>query len=103
MNDIPSSTDTVGSVVELFSYLTRAPELNSFGSVVTVRTTKDVAQALLLNNERIIKNGCIRYFQIRSIGLDVYEVRLFDKQYVNTHIVNSWVGVGVEVDGVLVY
>lgn len=101
MNDIPSSTDTVGSVVDLFSYLTRAPELNSFGSVVTVRTTKDVAQALLLNNERIIKNGCIRYFQIRSIGLDVYEVRLFDKQYVNTHIVNSWVG--VEVNGVLVY
>jgi hypothetical protein len=101
MNDIPSSTDTVGSVVELFSYLTRVPEVNSFDSVVTVRTTKDVAQALLLKNERMIKNGCVRFFQIRSIGLDVYEVRLFDKQYVNTHIVNSWVG--VEVDGVLVY
>lgn len=101
MNVIPSSTDTVGSVVELKSYLTGAPELNSFDSVVTVRTTRDVAQALLLNNECIIKNGCVRYFQIMSIGLDVYEVRLFDKQYVNTHIVNSWVG--VELDGVLVY
>jgi hypothetical protein len=103
MNVIPSSTDTVGSVVELFSYLTRAPELNSFGSVVTVRTTKDVAQALLLKNECMIKNGCVRYFQIRSIGLDVYEVRLLDKQNVNTHMVVSWVGVGVEVDGVRVY
>ena len=101
MNVIPSSTDTVGSVGDLFSYLKGAPELNSFGSVVTVRTTKDVAQALLLKNECMIKNGCVRFFQIMSIGLDVYEVRLFDKQYVNTHIVNSWVG--VEVDGVLVY
>ena len=42
----------------------------------TIRICSKEARELLLNNETVIVGGTVRYFQMISLGIDVYAVRL---------------------------
>jgi hypothetical protein len=55
-----------------------------------VRVPKNVAQTLLRDNESIIVHGKVYFFQIKHIGLDVYEVKLRDPSHYNTYLVASF-------------
>lgn len=58
----------------------------------SVRVTGESARHFLLNNKRRIVNGNIRFYQIKHIGLDVFEVRLLPigKGGGGTILVNVW-------------
>ena len=90
MNNVVTKTDTVLTFPILKEYLIDAPELNKYGAVVAVRTNRELATELLLNNTHLIKNGQVRYFQIKDIGLGVYEVKLREAGKVNTFMVTEW-------------
>ena len=86
----PSKTETIKTIAELKAYFVEVDELNRYNAVTAVRTTKEIATELLLDNGRIIRGGKIRYFQIKHIGLEVYAVKLRDNNRVNTILVENW-------------
>ena len=87
----PRNTETITeSVRNLKDYLINTTETNEYGAIVAVRTNKKIALELLLNNESTVKDGCVRYFQIKDIGLGVYEVKLRESGKINTYKVDSW-------------
>ena len=57
----------------------------------SVRVNRTLAQKLLKENARMIVDGGVRWFIIRSIGLDIYEVklRLRDPAYPDENIKNT--------------
>ena len=83
-------TETAYNINDLKSYIVSAPELDGLGSITAVRATKFVAEELLLENSSIIKSGTVRYFQIKHIGISVYEVKLRPIGSVNTYLVSEW-------------
>ena len=93
---LPSKTETIKTIAELKAYFVEVDELtvdelmNRYNGVTAVRTTKDVATELLMDNVSIIRGGNIRCFQIKHIGLGVYEVKLRDNNRVNTILVENW-------------
>lgn len=42
----------------------------------TIRTTKEVAKQILLDNRSMTVGGEVRYFMARDLGIGVYEVGL---------------------------
>ena len=86
----PSKTETIKTIAELKAYFVEVDELNRYNGVTAVRTTKDVATELLLDNVSIIRGGKIRYFQIKHIGLGIYDVKLRDIDHINTFLVENW-------------
>ena len=91
----PSKTETIKTIAEFKAYFVEVDELkvdefNRYNGVTAVRTTKDVATELLMDNVSIIRGGNIRCFQIKHIGLGVYEVKLRDNNRVNTILVENW-------------
>jgi transcription antitermination factor NusA-like protein len=86
----PSKTETIKTIAELKAYFVEVDELNRYNGVTAVRTTKEVATELLLDNVSIIRDAKIRYFQIKHIGLGVYDVKLREIDYVNTSLVENW-------------
>ena len=86
----PSKTETIKTIAELKAYFVEVDELNRYNGVTAVRTTKEIATELLMDNVSIIRGGNIRYFQIKHIGLGVYEVKLRDNNRVNTILVENW-------------
>jgi hypothetical protein len=87
---LPSKTETIKTIAELKAYFVEVDELNRYNGVTAVRTTKDVTTELLMDNVSIIRGGNIRCFQIKHIGLGVYEVKLRDNKRVNTILVENW-------------
>ena len=83
--------ETLKSVAALKSFLVEAPEVypNDW-RIMTVRTTKAVAEELLIENASVIKGGNVRYFQIKNIGFSVFEVKLRDIGKVNTFLNKDW-------------
>ena len=79
-------TPTIKYVDGIRQYFVEAP----LGSITAARTDKDTAQALLLENEAIIKGGYIYYFGLKHIGLNVYTVKLRPKGMINTYIVEEF-------------
>lgn len=49
-----------------------------------IRVLKKVAQKMLLNDESIIIDGKVKWFNIRPIGLDVCEITLNDVKTTQT-------------------
>ena len=86
----PSKTETIRTIENLKDYFVEVDELNRYNGVTAVRTTKEIAWDLLMNNESIIRDGKIRYFQIKHIGLGIYEVKLRDAHEINTYLVENW-------------
>ena len=86
----PSKTETIKTIAELKAYFVEVDELNRYNGVTAVRTTKEIAWDLLMNNESIIRDGKIRYFQIKHIGLGIYYVKLRDIDHINTFLVENW-------------
>ena len=86
----PSKTETIKTIAELKAYFVEVDELNRYNAVTAVRTTKEIATELLLDNVSIIRGGKIRYFQIKHIGLEVYAIKLRDNNRVNTILVENW-------------
>ena len=86
----PSKTETIKTIAELKAYFVEVDELNRYNAVTAVRTTKEIATELLMDNVSIIRGGKIRYFQIKHIGLEVYAVKLRDNNRVNTILVENW-------------
>jgi hypothetical protein len=86
----PSKTETIKTIADLKAYFVEVDEFNRYNGVTAVRTTKDVATELLMDNVSIIRGGNIRCFQIKHIGLGVYEVKLRDNNRVNTILVENW-------------
>ena len=86
----PTKTETFLSVNLISTYFIEVDELTKYNGVTTVRTCKEIATELLLNNMSIIRGGNIRYFQIKHIGLGVYAVKLRDNNRVNTILVEDW-------------
>ena len=82
-------TPTYKTVNDLRDYFVFVPLVNKDGSISSVRTSKEIASELLLNNESIIKDGCVYYFAMKHLGLNVYEVKLRPKGKVNTFIVDE--------------
>ncbi len=83
----PSKTETIKTIADLKAYFVEVDELNRYNGVTAVRTTKEVATELLLDNVSIIRDAKIRYFQIKHIGrwpaniiLDEYTAKLLDEQ-----------------------
>lgn len=56
----------------------------------SVRIERDSARKLLLENKSRIINGVVRRYQIKHIGLDVYEVRLLPVGKKATVLVEVW-------------
>jgi len=83
-------TPTIKSVAEIKDFFWHAPMVNEYGSISGVRTTKEVAHELLLENESIIKGGHIYYFAIKHMGLNVYALKPRPKGKVNTLIVEEF-------------
>jgi hypothetical protein len=83
--------ETLKSVAALKSFFVEAPEVypNDW-RIMTVRTTKAVAEELLIENASVIKGGNVRYFQIKNIGFSVFEVKLRDIGKVNTFLNKDW-------------
>lgn len=86
----PSKIETITTIADIKAYFVEVDELTRHNGVTTVRTTRTVAVELLLNNVSIIRGGHIRYFQIKHVGLNVYDVRLRDMLYINTFLVENW-------------
>jgi hypothetical protein len=86
----PSKTETIKTIADLKAYFVEVDELNRYNAVTAVRTTKEIATELLMDNGRIIRGGNIRYFQIKHIGLGVYEVKLREINHINTFLVENW-------------
>ena len=86
----PSKTETIKTIADLKAYFVEVDELTRFNGVTAVRTTKEVATDLLMNNVGIIRDANLRFFQIKHIGLNVYEVKLRDINTVNTLFVENW-------------
>jgi len=86
----PSKTETIKTIAELKAYFVEVDELNRYNGVTAVRTTKDVATELLMDNVSIIRDTKIRYFQIKHIGLEVYDVKLREINHINTFLVENW-------------
>jgi len=86
----PSKTETIKTIADLKAYFVEVDELNRYNAVTAVRTTKEIATELLMDNVSIIRGGKIRYFQIKHIGLEVYAVKLRDNNRVNTILVENW-------------
>ena len=82
-------TPTIKSFAALKDFFLYTPMVTG-DSITCARTTKDVANELLLENESIIKGGHIWYFAIKHMGLNVYEIKLRPKGKVNTYIVDSF-------------
>jgi len=83
--------ETLKSVAALKSFLVEVPEVYPDDwRIMTVRTTKAVAEELLLENASVIKDGNVRYFQIKNIGFSVFEVKLRDIGKVNTFLNKDW-------------
>ena len=85
-----TKTETLLSVNLISTYFIEVDELTKYNGVTTVRTCKEIATELLLDNVSIIRGGNIRYFQIKHIGLGVYAVKLRDNNRVNTILVEDW-------------
>lgn len=83
-------TPTIKYVDGIRQYFVEAPLVDKSGSITAARTDKDTAQALLLENEAIIKGGHIYYFALKHIGLNVYTVKLRPKGSIDTCIVESF-------------
>lgn len=83
-------TPTIKSVAEIKDFFWHAPMVDNLGSISGVRTTKEVAHELLMENESIIKGGIIYYFAIKHIGLNVYYIKLRPRGKVNTFIVEEF-------------
>jgi hypothetical protein len=86
----PNKTETFRTVNLLKAYFIQVDELTKYNGVTAVRTCKEIATELLLDNVSIIRGGNIRYFQIKHIGLGVYEVKLRDDKLINTYLVENW-------------
>ncbi len=86
----PSKTETIKTIAELKAYFVEVDELNRYNGVTAVRTTKEIATELLMDNVSIIRGGKIRYFQIKHIGLKVYDVKLREINHINTFLVENW-------------
>ena len=86
----PSKTETIKTIAELKAYFVEVDELNRYNAVTAVRTTKEIATELLLDNVSIIRGGKIRYFQIKHIGLGVYDIKLREIDHINTFLVENW-------------
>lgn len=56
----------------------------------SVRVTMESARHFLLKNKRRVVNGNVRYYQIKHIGLEVYEVRLLPVGKKATVLVEVW-------------
>jgi len=84
-------SETLKSVASVKSFFVEAPEVYPDGwRIMTVRTTKTVAEELLLENASVIKGGNVRYFQIKNIGFSVFEVKLRGIGKVNTFLNKDW-------------
>ena len=83
-------TPTYKTVNDLRDYFVFAPLVNRDGTISSARTSKEIASELLLNNESVIKDGCVYYFAMKHMGLNVYEVKLRPKNMTNTFIVKSF-------------
>ena len=86
----PTKTETFLSVNLIKTYFFEVDELTKYNGVTAVRTCKKIATELLLDNVSIIRGGNIRYFQIKHIGLGVYEVKLREINHINTFLVENW-------------
>jgi hypothetical protein len=86
----PTKTETFLTVNLIKTYFIQVDELTKYNGVTAVRTCKEIATELLLDNVSIIRGGNIRYFQIKHIGLGVYEVKLRDDKLINTYLVENW-------------
>jgi hypothetical protein len=84
-------TETLKSVAEIKSYFIQSPEVypNDWRTM-TVRTTKAVAEQLLLENDCVIKGANVRYFQIKNIGFSVHEIKLRPVGLVNSYLRKEW-------------
>jgi hypothetical protein len=56
----------------------------------TIRVTRETANQFLYENKCRIIGGNFRYYQIKHIGLDVYEVRLLPLGKQGTVLVEVW-------------
>lgn len=56
----------------------------------TIRVTRETANNFLYENKCRIIGGNVRFYQIKHIGLDVYEVRLLPVGKEGTVLVNVW-------------
>jgi len=83
-------TPTYKTVNDIKDYVVFAPLVNRDGTISSARTSKEIASELLLNNESVIKDGCVYYFAMKHMGLNVYEVKLRPKGKVNTFIVDAF-------------
>lgn len=83
-------TPTYRDLNELKDYFVFAPLVNRDNIISSVRTSKEIVNELLLDNESIIKDGCVYYFAMKHLGLNVYEVKLRPKGKVNTFIVTEF-------------
>jgi len=86
----PNKTETIKTIADLKAYFVEVDELTCYNGVTAVRTTKEIATELLMDNVSIIRGGKIRYFQIKHIGLGVYDVKLREINHINTFLVENW-------------
>lgn len=56
----------------------------------SVRVTTESARHFLLNNKRRVVNGNLRFYQMKHLGLGVYEVRLLPVGKKDTILVEVW-------------
>lgn len=56
----------------------------------TIRVTRETANNFLYENKCRIIGGNVRFYQIKHVGLDVYEVRLLPVGKEGTVLVNVW-------------
>jgi len=64
----PSKTETIKTIAELKAYFVEVDELNRYNGVTAVRTTKNVATELLLDNVSIIRGNRLTEFRRKSRG-----------------------------------
>lgn len=85
-----TKTPTICNYDEINSYFADAPALTDGGSVTACRVEKHIAEILLFRNISVFVGGNVRYYQIKHIGLGVYEIKLRPEGKVNTYMVDSW-------------
>lgn len=61
------------------------------GSAQSVRIETKLAKKWLLANKSVITGATLRFFQIRNLGLGVWEVALLPKGYRGTLMVKKFV------------
>lgn len=59
-------------------------------NVKNLRVSTDLAKEWMLCNSAVIYCGSIHYFQVKDLGLGVWEVRLLPKEFTYTRIVKDW-------------